>query len=89
LSVVFVFTQYMGEKMAILTRFVRDDVGPNALEYRLIVGLVLLAVVTGATAAGGALGDLFTAPDTERGTLLDHHHGIKEFLSPCPKGLPI
>lgn len=37
-----------------------DEAGSNALEYGLIVGLVSLACVVGATSAGTALGTLFT-----------------------------
>lgn len=44
-----------------LKKFVRDDSGSNALEYGLIVGLISLAVVAGATSLGGALGSLFTS----------------------------
>jgi pilus assembly protein Flp/PilA len=40
-------------------RFVKDESGSNALEYGLIVGLISLAIVAGAGAAGGALGTLF------------------------------
>ena len=47
--------------MRFLNRFFQDDSGSNALEYGLIVALVSLAVVTGATAAGTALGAMFTA----------------------------
>jgi len=47
--------------MRIVSRFFSDDSGSNALEYGLIVALVSLAVVTGATAAGTALGDMFSA----------------------------
>jgi pilus assembly protein Flp/PilA len=45
----------------LLRRFVRDESGSNALEYGLIVGLVSLAVVAGAGAAGTALGGMFNA----------------------------
>ncbi len=55
--------------MSLLNRLLRDETGSNALEYGLIVALVSLAVVTGATAAGTALGGLFTAIGTELGTL--------------------
>lgn len=41
-----------------LLRFLKDDRGSNALEYGLIVGLVSLAVVAGATAAGTSLNGL-------------------------------
>ena len=55
--------------MSLFTRLLRDESGSNALEYGLIVALVSLAVVTGATAAGTALGGLFTAIGAELGTL--------------------
>jgi len=55
--------------MSLLNRLLRDESGSNALEYGLIVALVSLAVVTGATAAGTALGDMFTALGTEVGTI--------------------
>jgi pilus assembly protein Flp/PilA len=48
-----------------LRRLFTDDKGSNALEYGLIVGLISLAIVTGATAAGGALGTIFNAATTE------------------------
>ncbi len=55
--------------MEIISKFFRDDSGSNALEYGLIVALVSLAVVTGATAAGTALGGMFTALGTRLGTI--------------------
>ena len=55
--------------MSLLNRLLRDESGSNALEYGLIVALVSLAVVTGATAAATALGDMFTALGTEVGTV--------------------
>jgi pilus assembly protein Flp/PilA len=55
--------------MTILCRYIRNDAGSNALEYGLIIAFVSLAVVTGATTAGVALGDFFTALGTELGTL--------------------
>ncbi len=51
--------------MRLFNRFFQDDSGSNALEYGLIVALVSLAVVTGATAAGTALGGMFTALGTK------------------------
>jgi pilus assembly protein Flp/PilA len=51
--------------MQIINRFFSDDSGSNALEYGLIVALVSLAVVTGAGAAGSALGSMFSALGTE------------------------
>jgi len=55
--------------MTMIARLFRDDRGSNALEYGLIVGLVSLAIVTGAGAAGGALGGLFTAVTTQVATV--------------------
>lgn len=40
-------------------RLLKDDKGSNALEYGLIVGLISLAIATGATAAGSSLGGIF------------------------------
>jgi pilus assembly protein Flp/PilA len=48
---------------SIIGRFAKDESGSNALEYGLIVGLISLAIVAGAGAAGTALNTLFgTAP---------------------------
>ncbi len=44
-----------------VTRFFRDESGSNALEYGMIVALVSLAVVAGATVAGTAMGNMFSA----------------------------
>ena len=41
-------------------RFLKDQAGSNALEYGLIVALVSLAVVAGASTAGVQMGILFT-----------------------------
>jgi len=48
-----------------LSRYVRNDDGSNALEYGLIVGLISVAIVTGATTAGVQLGVLFTTVATD------------------------
>jgi len=45
--------------MRFIARFARDKAGSNALEYGLIVALVSLAIVTGATVAGTNLGTMF------------------------------
>jgi pilus assembly protein Flp/PilA len=55
--------------MRFVNYFLQDESGSNALEYGLIVALVSLAVVTGATAAGTALGTMFSALGTRLGTL--------------------
>jgi pilus assembly protein Flp/PilA len=41
-------------------RFARSESGSNALEYGLIVGLISLAIVAGATTAGTGMNTLFT-----------------------------
>lgn len=46
-------------------RLISDDSGATALEYGLIAGLISLAVVTGATAAGTAVNTIFTAIGTK------------------------
>jgi pilus assembly protein Flp/PilA len=46
-------------------RFISDESGATALEYGLIAGLISLAVVTGATAAGTAVNTIFTAIGTK------------------------
>lgn len=43
---------------AVIGRFAKDESGSNALEYGLIVGLISLAIVAGAGAAGTALNTL-------------------------------
>jgi pilus assembly protein Flp/PilA len=50
---------------AIVGRFLKDESGSNALEYGLIVGLISLAIATGATAAGSSLGTLFNTISTK------------------------
>jgi pilus assembly protein Flp/PilA len=49
--------------------FAMDDSGSNALEYGLIVGLISLAIVAGATTAGASLGTLFTTVGTKLATV--------------------
>jgi pilus assembly protein Flp/PilA len=50
---------------AIVGRLLEDESGSNALEYGLIVGLISLAIATGATAAGSSLGTLFNTISTK------------------------
>ena len=49
----------------ILSKFARNDDGSNALEYGLIVGLISVSIVIGATTAGVQLGILFTTVATD------------------------
>ena len=50
--------------MQLIKSFMRNESGSNALEYGLIVGLISLAIVAGATTAGLSLGTLFTTVGT-------------------------
>lgn len=50
----------MKNLMTNMTRFLQDEEGVTAIEYGLIASLVALAIITGATALGGALNTLFT-----------------------------
>ncbi len=47
-----------------LSNYARNEDGSNALEYGLIVGLISLAIVAGATTAGTGLNTLFTTVAT-------------------------
>jgi len=49
----------------IVSRLLKDESGSNALEYGLIVGLISLAIVAGAGAAGTSLGALMTEIGTK------------------------
>jgi pilus assembly protein Flp/PilA len=40
-------------------RFLKDESGATAIEYGLIAALISIAVITGALAVGGSLGDLY------------------------------
>jgi len=50
-------------------RFFGDERGSNALEYGLIVGLISLAIATGATAAGSTLGGFFNQISSQASNL--------------------
>ena len=41
-------------------QFLRDDSGATAIEYGLIAALISVALITGATALGGSLNNIFT-----------------------------
>ncbi|WP_082080182.1 Flp family type IVb pilin [Cupriavidus basilensis] len=43
-----------------LAGFIRDERGATAIEYGLIVGLVAMGIVTGATTLGGNLSSAFS-----------------------------
>jgi pilus assembly protein Flp/PilA len=43
----------------LFARFMKDESGATAIEYGLIAALIAIAVVAGATAVGGSVGDTF------------------------------
>ena len=47
---------YLGKIVA----FVNEEEGASAIEYGLLVGLIALAIVAGATALGSAINTMFT-----------------------------
>ncbi|MEE1877285.1 Flp family type IVb pilin [Altererythrobacter litoralis] len=55
--------------MSILKNFLRDEAGASAAEYALILAIVGAAIVLGAIALGGAIGDeMDSAADCIDGT---------------------
>ena len=50
--------------MQVLKRFVSEEEGADAAEYALVIGLVALAIVAGAAALGGQLGNAFNHVST-------------------------
>jgi pilus assembly protein Flp/PilA len=51
--------------MKMFARFVKDESGATAIEYGLLAGLIAVAIITGATALGTELDDLFTRVSTK------------------------
>lgn len=51
--------------VAVYSFLMSDDEGATALEYGLLVGLIALAIVVGATALGLGLGGMFDAVATK------------------------
>ncbi|HWT56942.1 MAG TPA: Flp family type IVb pilin [Rhizobium sp.] len=43
----------------LFSRFLKDESGATAIEYGLIAALISVALITGATALGGKIGDTF------------------------------
>lgn len=43
-----------------IVAFINDEEGASAIEYGLLVGLIALAIVVGATALGTSIGKMFT-----------------------------
>ena len=42
-----------------IVAFINDEEGASAIEYGLLVGLIALAIVAGATALGTSISDMF------------------------------
>ncbi|MCP4328421.1 MAG: Flp family type IVb pilin [Alphaproteobacteria bacterium] len=51
--------------MSTISRLIRDEDGTTAVDYALIVALVFLAMVSGVTALGGSLQDLYNYAERE------------------------
>lgn len=45
----------------LFARFAKDESGATAIEYGLIAALIALAIIGGATALGGSIGNQFNA----------------------------
>jgi len=43
-----------------IVAFINDEEGASAIEYGLLVGLIALAIVVGATALGTSINNMFT-----------------------------
>lgn len=54
--------------MAKIRNFFKDETGATAVEYGLLVTLIALAIITGATTLGTKLGALFTAAAASLGS---------------------
>ncbi|MGO4565794.1 Flp family type IVb pilin [Rhizobium sp. 2YAF20] len=52
----------------LFTRFLKDESGATAIEYGLIAALISVALITGATAIGGALNTTFSNIATKMNT---------------------
>ncbi len=48
-----------------MKRFLKDESGATAIEYGLIAALISVALIAGATALGGSIGDTFTTLSDE------------------------
>ena len=49
----------------IFARLLKDESGATAIEYGLIAALISVALITGATALGGSLDNIFTGLSTK------------------------
>ncbi|ACI57447.1 pilus assembly protein Flp/PilA [Rhizobium leguminosarum] len=49
----------------LFSRFLKDESGATAIEYGLIAALISVALITGATALGGKIGNTFNGLSTK------------------------
>ncbi|GKX33135.1 MAG: hypothetical protein MnENMB40S_07530 [Rhizobiaceae bacterium MnEN-MB40S] len=49
----------------LFARFMKDESGATAIEYGLIAALIAIAVIAGASAVGGSVGDVFDSASEE------------------------
>ncbi|MDM9619518.1 pilus assembly protein [Rhizobium sp. AC44/96] len=49
----------------LVSRFLKDESGATAIEYGLIAALISVALITGATALGGKLNQVFSGLSTK------------------------
>ena len=52
-----------------IVAFINDEEGASAIEYGLLVGLIALAIVAGATLLGTSINDMFTRAATKLDTV--------------------
>ena len=59
----------------IFARLMKDESGATAIEYGLIAALISVALITGATALGGSLNNIFSDLSTKMDTAKDKAAG--------------
>jgi pilus assembly protein Flp/PilA len=56
---------YMKTYLRKIVAFINDEEGASAIEYGLLVGLIALAIVAGATLLGTSISGMFTRASTK------------------------
>ncbi|MEP1230660.1 MAG: Flp family type IVb pilin [Litorimonas sp.] len=51
--------------MTLMAAFLNDESGATAIEYGLIAALIAVALISGMSAVGGSITDLFTGTESE------------------------